>query len=328
MPTLKQLDNNFVARLTATLIVPYGNNPANAASAFKAFVSDGKINISSLSSYRLVDISTALETVSSYLLSKGNTELASRMIPEQYAASYNMAFFIEMLRLDYLKGFPYPPELIEVYNRLKGQQTVTIGNLLTEIEAALKDGSRLTTYFRLTGRLQDAIFEYYFTRVSPKNPSEALTSFKELIAELGIDKIASVKVKDGLLLVPAAADILKGDVDTVASKSARIRLGNSDDEAVISFVLLYRIIQGSGLVVGPGGRVYRLPRQLTNAQINAVRGDLADSNLTFGDVMNIWYEGIARFQAENHFKLTTAEKCVAITALIGLGYFSLLHERA
>jgi hypothetical protein len=328
MPTLKQLDNNFVARLTALLIVPYGNEPEKAASAFKAFVSDGKINISSLSSYRLVDISTALEAVSSYLLSKNNAELAGRVIPEQYAASYNMAFFIEMLRLDYLKGLPYPPELIEVYDRLKNNQAVTVGDLLTEIEAALKTGSRLTTYSRLTSKLQNAIFEYYFTRVSPKNPTDALTSFKDLMAELGIDKIAAVRIRDGLLLVPAAADLLKGAVDTGASKSARVRLGNSDDAAVISFVLLYRIIQGSGLVISQGDRVYRLPRQLTNAQANAIRGNLADSDLTFGDVMNIWYGGIAQFQAENHFNLTTAEKGVALTALFVLGYFSLFHDRS
>lgn len=318
MKSLQEIENDFVSNLRNKYINPARLNPKGSTIYFREFLT--ATGIDKLSPNKITDISTALENVSHYLVAKKSPIYAEQSISDQYVESYNAAFLIKLLNKD-LNNISIDKKIIQSYDDLKNNQGVTFGNLISKIEENLgRTDTTIITYAELGNNLKDILIEDYFANTSRVDPAANKSLFKIVIARLGIEKIKDVKIKDKITAIPGAIGILDGNV-----KKQDVFSVNNTDLSFLYFLVLYKFIS-IAVLIQRGKGLFRLPSELTKWQLSQIKGNIAESDLTVQNVLDIWDHGYDMYIDNKKFKLSDISKMIALGVIIGGTYYILRQE--
>ncbi len=316
MKSLREIENDFVQNLRLKYINPSSSNPQENVKYFQDFLST--TGIDKLSANKLTDISTANEQVTNYLITKKSDVHEQQNIDDKYLESYNAAFFIKFLNKDILGNIKTDEKIFQSYNNLKNQQNTTFGSLIKSIEENLADKDRtLITYTVLIDSLKEKMLDEYFMFTNRDAPIENKKLFQNLVDLLGIDQIKDVKIKDRIVSIPGSSSILDSKVLPLYTFDV-----DQSGLSFLYFLALYKIIS-TATMINKGRSSFRLPSEIQKSQADRIKGNLAQTDLTVQNVLDIWNQGYDMYIDNKRFKLSDLSKIIAIGSIAGYTYYML-----
>ena len=325
MKSLNEIDRNFTNKFNNIYILEAQRNPSKESSLFERFINDSSIGINRLAENKISDLSTASDKIHHYILNRNDPEYAVQNIDDQYIASYNTALFLSLLDDGYLRNLEYNRKIKDVFQKYKDKTDTKIGTIITDVINTLRDKDKAyTTYENVYKTLREAVFTYYFYKVSKDDPHNAINAFNKLLDELGINKILELDIKQQISKNPILLDILKDKYN--ADSKVNLLISSNSEMGMVNFMILYRTIQRTGSFI-KNNLTYRLPRPLMTNQRAVVPSDLMNSNLKFGDVVNVWIDSINEFMYDKSSNLSVVSKSLVLTGLIGVGYLVIKYNK-
>ncbi len=316
MKSLQEIEKDFISNLRSTYLNPSQMNPKGSATYIQEFLS--LTGIDKLSPNKLTDISTPIEKVSNYLLTRKSDIHSKQDIDNKYIESYNAAFFIKFLNKELLNNITTNRKIFQSYDSLKNNPNATFGVLINTIVKNLGDtDNTIITYADLSNGLKDKLIDDYFAHTSQSNPIENKALFKNLITSLGIDNIKDVKIKDKVASIAGSRDILNNTIKPQDSFSV-----NGSDLSFLYFLVLYKFIS-IAIMIPKGRGLFRLPSELTKCQNSQIQGNITESDLTVQNVLDMWNQGYNTYIDNKRFKLSDFGRLVAIGSVIGCTYYVL-----